>query len=107
LDCEAVTGEALARAGEHATSGPAREHVTWFIHTERPDLFTHREVIGERDDSDLRWTVDAAEDLTMVRALFATAKLDERYVLHDELVAIARANPQIIALNSGVEQKPS
>jgi spore coat polysaccharide biosynthesis protein SpsF len=107
LDCEAIALAALERAGALATSVPAREHVTWFIHRERPELFTRREVVGDRDDSDLRWTVDTVEDLAMVRALWGVARLGERDATYDELVAIARAHPEITALNKTVEQKSS
>jgi spore coat polysaccharide biosynthesis protein SpsF len=107
LDCEAITIAALERTAELANSAPAREHVTWFIHRERPELFTRREVVGDRDDSDLRWTIDTPDDLAMMRALWDVARLGERDATYDELVAIARAHPEITALNAGVEQKSS
>ena len=101
LDCEAIFTDALARADRFATSPAAREHVTWFVHSERPELFVRREVVAARDDSDLRWTLDTPEDLAMLRALYAAAG-DAPF---EQLLAAARANPQIVALNAHVEQK--
>lgn len=103
LDTEVVFADVLRRVARLATSRPAREHVTWFIHSERPELFVRREVIAGTDDSDLRWTVDTAEDLAAVRALWAAAG-DAPFA---KLLEVARAHPEIAAINAEVAQKRS
>ncbi len=105
LDTEAFHADVLRRVDRLAHSPSSREHVTWFIHSERPDLFLQRKVTGPRDDSDLRWTVDTAEDLAMARALYTAARLDVEHVSTAGLVAVARAHPEIISINGAIQQR--
>jgi spore coat polysaccharide biosynthesis protein SpsF len=74
-----------------ATSRPAREHVTWFIYSERPDLFGIGSVTDAEDHSDLSWTVDTPEDMERVRGIFALLGLDSAYVPYAEAVRAVRA----------------
>ena len=67
LDTEALWRDTLERTARMATSVPAREHVTWHIHTEHPERFVLRSVRPALDAADLRWTVDTAADLALVR----------------------------------------
>ena len=105
LDVEALYGDALARAARLARSAQAREHVTWFVYGERPDLWTLRSVTDETDNSDLRWTVDTQEDLQLVRRLYQDLGLGDRDVGHRAVVAHVRAHPELVAANQHVRQR--
>jgi spore coat polysaccharide biosynthesis protein SpsF len=70
LDCEAFFSDALLRVERMAKSGAAREHVTLFIRSERPELFLCRSVEDSQNNADLRWTVDTQEDLDFVKILY-------------------------------------
>lgn len=105
LDVEAFTRDTLTRVASMATSRPAREHVTWFIHRERPELFRQTGVEAEQDASDLRWTVDTPEDLAMVRAIYAGLDLGRRHAPYAEVLAWVRAHPEVADMNAGVKQK--
>lgn len=107
LDVEALTRGALERCASLATSLPAREHVTWLIHTERPELFSRSSVVSEVDGSDLRWTVDTPEDLEMVRRVYAGLRLAERHVTYPDILAWVRAHPEVARINAAVAQKQS
>jgi spore coat polysaccharide biosynthesis protein SpsF len=88
-----------------ATSAPAREHVTYFCHTERPDLFELLAVRRPFDAADLRWTVDTPEDLALVRRLYDELGLADRPLPLADVIAHVRAHPEIAALNAHIEQK--
>jgi spore coat polysaccharide biosynthesis protein SpsF len=105
LDAEALFADVLERLGRLATSTPAREHVTWFLHRERPELFVTRQLVDTEDHSDLRWTVDTADDLALVRAIYAHAGLGDRDVPYRELVRLVRAEPELVAMNAHVAQR--
>jgi spore coat polysaccharide biosynthesis protein SpsF len=105
LDAEALWRDTLERADRMAASKPAREHVTWFVYSERPDLFELHAVHRPYDAADLRWTVDTDADLAMVRRLYDELGLAERDVPLDELIAYVRAHPEIAAMNAHVRQK--
>jgi spore coat polysaccharide biosynthesis protein SpsF len=105
LDVEVLWRDVLDRMNRMATSRPAREHVTWFCYAERPDLFSLHAVRRPVDAHDLRWTVDTAADLALVRRLYADLDLAERSVPLADVIAHVRAHPEIAALNAHVEQK--
>lgn len=90
LDVEAMFRDTLERTDRMGTSQPAREHVTWFIHSERPDLFSIGSVTDAEDHSDLRWTVDTAEDMERVRGIFALLGLESAYVPYPAAIRAVR-----------------
>ncbi len=104
LDVEAFHRDTLERMARLATSEPAREHVTAYLF-ERPDLFLTRQVKAGSDDSDLRWTVDAPDDLALVRTLYDLFDLGRTHRPYRELVQVVRARPELITLNAHVVQK--
>ena len=69
LDVEVVRASVLTWAAANLTDPPEREHVTLGIYR-RPERFTLGNVAGDEDLSALRWTVDTAEDLAFVRAVY-------------------------------------
>jgi len=87
-DVEALFRETLERIAAVATSAQAREHVTAYI-MEQPEQFRVRAVCDELDHSDLRWTVDPAEALELVR----------------QLVELIRARPDLSTINTHVVQE--
>ena len=105
LDTEALWADVLERVARMATSAPAREHVTWFCHTERPDLFELHSVLRPFDAQDLRWTVDTEEDLALVRRLYEDLALAERDVPVKDVIAHVRAHPELATINAHVAQK--
>jgi spore coat polysaccharide biosynthesis protein SpsF len=70
LDTEVCTFSALERAWKEADQPYQREHVMPYLY-EQQGRFRVRMVNHEVDYGDLRWTVDTAEDLKLVRKLFA------------------------------------
>jgi spore coat polysaccharide biosynthesis protein SpsF len=105
LDTEALWRDVLDRVERLGTSVPAREHVTYFIHAEHPELFALHSVLASEDAGDLRWTVDTPEDLEVVRRIYAGLGLAEQPRPLAEVIAWVRAHPEVSALNSGVVQK--
>nr|HEX4316722.1 glycosyltransferase family protein [Kofleriaceae bacterium] len=104
LDVEALHRDTLERIGRLGRSPAAREHVTAYI-MEAPERFAVRQVRAARDDSDLRWTVDTADDLALVRAIYARFGLAESIVPYAQLVDAVRAEPELGVINAHVSQK--
>lgn len=92
LDCEALYRDTLERVGRLATSVPAREHVTWLINEEHPELFVRRSVADEQDNSDLSWTVDEPADLELVRRLYERLGLADSALPYEQIIARVRAD---------------
>lgn len=105
LDVEALHRDTLERIARLGASPAAREHVTAFV-MEQPALFRIRQVAAERDDSDLRWTVDTEDDLALIRALYDALDLAHEVRPYREVVAAMRARPELATLNAHIVQKP-
>jgi spore coat polysaccharide biosynthesis protein SpsF len=105
LDSEALHRDTLERIARLGTSRAAREHVTAFV-MEQPALFRIVQVAAEVDDSDLRWTVDTADDLAVVRGMYDALGLGAAVRPYREVVAAVRARPELAAANAHVRQKP-
>ena len=66
LDVEVVRSDALRWVAAHSEDPHEREHVTLGVYR-RPERFSVANVRGDENLSDLRWTVDNADDLAFVR----------------------------------------
>jgi spore coat polysaccharide biosynthesis protein SpsF len=97
--------DVLERVARMAASPPSREHVTWFCYVEQPQLFSLHSVRRPFDAADLRWTVDTADDLTLVRRLYDELALADREVPVAEIIAHVRAHPELATINAHVRQK--
>jgi spore coat polysaccharide biosynthesis protein SpsF len=106
LDVEAFWRDTLERMHRMAHSRHAREHVTTFLREERPTLFATHPVLDQGGNaSDLRWTVDTPEDLTMIKAIFWELDLANHYRTYPEILAFIRARPWLSAINAHIKQR--
>lgn len=71
LSVEVVRRSALRQAWTEAADPSEREHVTSFLRR-HPERFRSLARRNDRNDSDLRWTVDTFEDLNRLTALAAS-----------------------------------
>jgi len=70
LAVEAMPIDVLARMNRMSRTSELREHVTTLAY-ERPEWFRIQHIRDAIDLSEMRWTVDTAEDLEFVRRIFA------------------------------------
>jgi len=105
LDTEAFFIDTLERVHRMAASRPAREHVTLFIYRERPDLFAVHSVVDGEDHSDIRWTVDTAEDLALVRRVYEELELGERDLTYRDILGHVLASPDLVDMNRHIVQR--
>jgi spore coat polysaccharide biosynthesis protein SpsF (cytidylyltransferase family) len=104
LDTEVISAGALASAWREAIAASDREHVTPYVWS-RPQRFRLANVSGADDLSSLRWTVDDAQDLAFVRAVYGALAPDgePRAALFGmgAMLDLLRARPDIGAINAG------
>jgi spore coat polysaccharide biosynthesis protein SpsF (cytidylyltransferase family) len=103
LDTEVFTTAALERAWREAREPHQREHVTPYF-SEHPDLFRLVFVRGPADHSGYRWTLDTAEDLELLRALYSRLGNRDTFYWREALVVVER-EPELAELNAHVMQK--
>lgn len=104
LDTEAFTMGALETAHGEASSAAEREHVTPFL-WRRPERFRLAGVESGEDRSGLRWTVDTAADLDLVRRIYDALAPTHPDFGYRELLAAWDEHPEWHRINRGVEQK--
>jgi spore coat polysaccharide biosynthesis protein SpsF len=102
LDVELVTAAAL-RTVDRTAVGHDRVHVTSAVYAD-PSAFRLLGLFVTPAANDLRVTLDTREDLALLRAL--VAELADAPPAWREVVSILRARPDLVAINSGVRQKP-
>jgi len=101
LDSEVFTFQALETAWKEAKKKSDREHVTSFIY-HHPERFRLHSVKGENDLSALRWTVDEARDLDLVRKIYQ--HLDGRAFGFRDVLDLLAKNPHLGTLNQDIKR---
>jgi spore coat polysaccharide biosynthesis protein SpsF len=102
MDVELVTARAL-RSVDRVAVGHDRVHVTSAVYAD-PTAYRLLGLCVTPPANDLRVTLDTHEDLVLLRAL--VAELPDAPPVWQDVVAVLRARPDLVALNSGVRQKP-
>lgn len=105
LDVEVLFFDTLECIGRLSQSHSAREHVTLYLRSERPDLFLVRSITDAENNSDLRWVVDSTEDITMIRLFYEGLDLGNQVVPYRDMLTFVRSHPEIAQINVHVRQK--
>lgn len=103
LDTEVCSFDALARAWAEARESYQREHVMPYLY-ETPGRFRTLLVRSERDLSHLRWTVDTAEDLELLRRIYAHFAGRDDFGW-GEVLALMEREPSLAVINAHVPQR--
>lgn len=103
---EIVKTKAMFEALELADKPYHFEHVTPFI-KERPDRYriVHREALYENPFPGLRLTVDTAEDYKLAAELYSGLYRGRPFGI-PEIISFLKDHPDLVFINSHVEQKP-
>ena len=99
LDVEICRYVCLEQAWRDAASTWEREHV--MPHLWGSDRFHVCQVRQERNHSHLRWTVDVAEDLELVRKIYAALYPTNSAFTTDDIMQLLSRRPALAALNTG------
>ena len=105
LDVEVITRQALEAAENDATDPADREHVTRYV-WRQPEIYRLASVTDTDDHSQLRWTVDTADDLNVIRAIYRELYPSNPSFGYRDVLAHADAFPDVHALNAHVRQRP-
>lgn len=103
LDTEVFTMSALSRAWRDAQRPHQREHVTPYMY-ENPGKFRLSLMKGTTDYSHYRWTLDTAEDLQLLKSLYAHFDNRDDFGWR-EAIQLMESRPELARVNSHVTQK--
>jgi spore coat polysaccharide biosynthesis protein SpsF len=103
MDYEVFSAARLFEADERATLPADREHVTPYLHQNRPGDIRLVSLPWSGGGSQYRLTLDTADDRKLLDALIEDHAADKLNCA--ELVALLDARPELAALNAHIEQK--
>lgn len=98
LDVEVFSMEALALAKFSNTTSFEQEHVTQFFH-KRQEQFRIGNLEYIKDLSNLRWTVDTAKDLKMVRIIYSHLFDKNNLFSFQDVLNLLEKFPEILNIN--------
>ncbi|MCL1910640.1 MAG: glycosyltransferase family protein [Leptospirales bacterium] len=103
---EVIKSKALFKALQEASGPHQLEHVTPYI-KENPERFTVVRKSAEYKNpfSSLRLTVDTKEDLELAETLYNILYKGKPFGI-DEIIACLNERPELVDINSMVEQRP-
>ncbi len=104
LDTEVFSRVALERVHREAEDPREREHVTLFLNS-RPDRFRLGNVVGARDESAHRWTVDTPEDFEFVRRVLEKLYPADPGFGTADVLRLMEEDPALAEINRHVRQK--
>ena len=99
LDAEIFTISALLNAWENAILPSHREHVTPYIYN-HPEIFTLDNYANNQDLSQMRWTVDEAEDFHFVTEVYKNLYSSKANFTMDDILTLLDDRPDIVAINT-------
>jgi len=99
-EVEIFSFDALEKTWKNAQLPSEHENVTPYIYNNR-DKFQIYNVKNSIDLSHLRWVVDRAEDLELVRQL--VSKIDKEPILMQDILEVFKSEPKLIEINSNVK----
>jgi len=94
LDVEVMRADALLRAAREATDPYEREHVTPYLYR-HPELFAQDFISQDRDEGEVRWTVDRPDDLAFVREVYGALYPGMPDFGSEDVRAFVRARPDL------------
>lgn len=97
MDVEVLTFETLKKLIINADRQSHREHVTLYIN-ENKDKFKMENVFNTEDLSDIRLTVDEAEDLQLIRIIYSEMKYRDDFNL-DDVIRLLRKRGNLLEIN--------
>lgn len=103
LDIEVVRFACLLDAHREAQLPSEREHVTPFLRA-HPKRFKLGNLAGGIDRSGMRWTVDEAQDLEFVRAVYQRLYPTRPGFSTEDILALLVEDPTLRSINSGFER---
>lgn len=109
LDVECIRANAFSRMLRLPLNDSEREHVTMALYS-RPSEFALHSVEQTPDFSNLRWTVDVADDLEFVRLVYDRLYDANTSFRQSDILALIAAEPAIsrtnddLARNSGLNK---
>jgi len=100
LDVEIFRFSALERAWKNANLPSEKEHVTPYM-KKNPTMFKLHNYENSIDKSNIRLTLDTAEDLNLIKTV--VSRISSRPILFEEINKLFDKNPSLLLINGNIK----
>lgn len=104
ISCELFSQELLLEAYHHSSTPAEMEHVTPYMHQNKPGNINIVPLAGPVNRYHYRLTVDTPEDFELHKILIEQYHADQLSV--DGIIRIMDSHPELQNINSSIRQKP-
>ena len=101
LEVEVMRFDILERAWKDAVRPSDREHVTLLVRRQ-PERFRVGLYRGDRDLSQMRWSVDEPQDFELVRRIYEALYPRNPAFTTDDVLSLLATQPALVELNRGI-----
>ena len=98
LDCEIFTFEILEEIWKQAQLKSEREHVTLYIRN-NSDRYRIANYKNDEDLSNLRWTLDEAEDFKLINEIYEELYFDKEFFGMQDVMNLLQKRPELLEIN--------
>jgi len=105
IDVEVINFNALKKAYLEASEEYEKEHVTPFIYKTHPDEFNINLYIGEKDNSDIRITLDTPQDYALLCCVYDNLYEKNNFFTLEDILVLFDEKPWIKSINEDIIQK--
>lgn len=103
ISCELFSFELLKEAYENALTDSEREHVTPYMHKNKPGNINIVPLVGGMSKYYYRLTVDTPEDFELHRILIEKYQADKLNC--EDIISLLDNNPELLKINGMINQK--
>ncbi|MAG02899.1 acylneuraminate cytidylyltransferase [Candidatus Pacearchaeota archaeon] len=104
LDVECFSFEVLDKMQKICKEKREREHVTTYIRENRA-MFRTKNIEQDVDLSNLRWTLDEADDLKLITIIYNKLYQNKFDFNTEDIISLINKEPELAYINKHVEQK--
>lgn len=105
IDVEVINFDVLKRAYLEASENYEKEHVTPFIYKSHPNEFKINLYVQEEDNSNIRITLDTAQDYALLCCVYDNLYEKDNYFTLEDILKLFDEKPWIKSINEDIIQK--
>ena len=98
MDVEVFSFQLLEKSWQEAKLPFEREHVTSYI-VKNPKIFRLKNVVYDKDFSNLRLTLDEKEDLILIRKIYKELFSQNTFFGLDDIIKLLKNKPELMKIN--------
>ncbi|MCA1055304.1 glycosyltransferase family protein [Rossellomorea aquimaris] len=105
LDASIFSMDVLEEMNNKAVSAAEREHVTKYIYNNISEYQISNVINEHEGNKNHRWTVDTTEDFELIKNIYDSLYIEGELFYMNDVLKFLKDNPDLVNINSHIEQK--